>query len=531
MKKRKIIKSLLMTAAALILAGCSLNGQKAGGEIYENIPGSSEAITGSHEQNSTSDSTTSFPGQLTAPELTEHETDTVKAPAADEASMRRVAYFTSWSAYARGLGIGDMDPNLLTHVNFAFANVSSEGEILVGDSWADTEMAYEGDTWDQSGVKGHFGQIKKMKKKYPHLKFLISTGGWTWSGNFSEIAASEAGRKRFADSAAAFLIRYGFDGIDIDWEFPVEGGNGIAHRPEDGHNYTLLLQEVRAALDSQGAKDGNHYLLTVAGGPNVSFARNTELAEMMKYLDFMNIMTYDYHGSWESSTGHNAPLYAADGLSVSDTVEAYLNAGAVPEKLNLGLAFYGRGWGGTQGGSPGQPGTALNGTGYGVGTWEGGVFDYWDLRTNYEGKNGYVRYYDEQARVPYLSDGSTFISYDDTQSVREKLSYAGEKKLGGIMFWEFSGDKNKEIQTVIAEFCKNTVSHEAVVSNSVSEGAASGAQSTDFAETASEWSKETVYDKGDTVTYQGHTYRAKWWTQAETPAEHSNEWDVWTKMD
>lgn len=506
-------------AAAILLAGCSFSWQKSGGAVRENVSDSSEPDPDSLELTNVADPTASVSGQVAVPELTEHETDTVKEPAADGTGMRRVAYFTSWSAYARGLGIGDMDPNLLTHVNFAFANVSDEGEILVGDSWADTEMVYGDDTWDQAGIKGHFGQIRKIKKQYPHLKFLISVGGWTWSGNFSETAASENGRKRFADSAVDFLTRYGFDGIDIDWEFPVEGGNGITHRPEDGHNYTLLLQEVRAALERQGEKDGVHYLLTVAGGPNVSFARNTGLVEMMKYLDFMNIMTYDYHGAWESRTGYNAPLYASDGLSVSDTVDAYLNAGAAPEKLNLGLAFYGRGWGNTQGAGPEQSGTALNGTGYGLGTWEGGVFDYWDIRTNYEGKNGYVRYYDEQARVPYLSDGSTFISYDDMQSIREKLSYARDKKLGGVMFWEFSGDKNKELQTVIAEFCKNTVSYEA---------AAPDVKSSKASETTPEWSEKTVYYQGDTVTYQGHTYQAKWWTQGDSPVEHSKEWDVWT---
>lgn len=542
-------------AAVGILTGCGLSGRV--GEKTQNT-GSVAVQTGSNESDTAEAS--SDPGSESSPEerarkpeLTGHETDTVKEPAENTASMRSVAYFTSWSAYARGLEVGDMDPNLLTHVNFAFANVNSDGTIAVGDSWADTEMPFGEDTWEQEGVRGHFGQLQKVKRQYPHLKVLISVGGWTWSGNFSDMAASEEGRKRFADSAVSFLTRYGFDGIDIDWEFPVEGGNGISHRPEDGRNYTLLLQEVRSSLDRQGAKDGVRYLLTVAGGPNVSFTRNTEIAEMMKSIDFMNIMTYDYHGAWDGRTGHNAPLYASDGLSVSDTVEAYLKAGAAPEKLNLGLAFYGRGWAAAEGRSPGQPGSALSGTGYGSGTWEAGVFDYWDLRENYEGKNGYVRYYDEQAKVPYLSNGTTFISYEDTQSVRGKLEYAREKKLGGVMFWEFCGDKNKELQSVISEFFLGggqtgaqtggmTEHAPSQDQNPVPPQITSDSQDSNQSQTqppnqpqhslpSSAWSKDTVYNKGDTVSYRGHTYRAKWWTQAEVPDEHSKEWEAWELAD
>lgn len=445
-------------------------------------------------------------------------------------SMRRVAYFTSWSAYARGLEVKDLDPSLLTHINFAFANLNQSGEICVGDSWVDIEKPFSGDSQESTGsFKGHFGQLQRLKADNPDIQILISVGGWTWSGNFSATAATKAGRKSFADSAVKFLTQYGFDGVDIDWEFPVEGGNGIEHRAEDRENYTLLLKEVRSALDSLGTETGRHYLLTIAGGPNPSFTANTQIKEIMNSVDFINVMAYDYHGSWESVTGHNAPLYSNDGLSVSDTIEAYLSAGAEPGKLNLGLAFYGRGWAGASGASdgPGHAASSPNGTGYGLGTWESAVFDYWDLEQNYVKKNGYTRYFDTTARVPYLYNGSVFISYDDPESIREKLSFAAQKNLGGVMFWDFSGDKEKKLQRLICDF------------NGLSASEKSGGQAamnySSHQEISSslppQWESRKVYTGGEIISHNGIVYQAKWWTENQEPSANSQEWDPWEICD
>lgn len=472
------------------------------------------------------------PQQNTCPEasITIDPKETAVLKAANPSGFRRkVAYFTSWSSYARGLEVRDMDPTLLTHINFAFANLNDSGEICVGDSWADTEQNFSGGSWENSGdVKGHYGQLQKLKKENPHLQILISVGGWTWSGNFSSTASTEAGRKTFADSAANFVTQYGFDGIDIDWEFPVEGGNGIEHRAKDRENYTLLIKETRSTLDKLGEKSGKHYLLTIAGGPNPSFTCNTQIKEMMKYVDFINVMAYDYHGSWESATGHNAPLYATDGLSVSDTIDAYLSAGAEPEKLNLGLAFYGRGWVNAFNASsgPGHAASSPSGTGYGLGTWESSVFDYWDLEQNYTGKNGYIRYYDATAKVPYLYNGSVFISYDDPESIREKLSFAADKNLGGIMFWDFSGDKDKKLQQLISSFYgqgDGPVSAE----NSMMPAAGNHPIQQETSALPPEWKSDQIYNGDEAVLYKGIVYRAKWWTVNQKPSDNCQEWGPW----
>lgn len=453
---------------------------------------------------------------------------------------RVVAYYTSWSAYARNVFLKDVDVSKLTHINFAFANLSEEGTILIGDSWVDVEMPMDGDGgWAVEGLRGHFRQLQLLKEKNPELKTLISVGGWTWSKNFSQVAADPAKRQQFAQSAVTFITEYGFDGIDIDWEFPVEGGDNIPHLPEDKQNYTLLLKEVREALDAQGERDGRHYLLTIAGGPNPSFTENTELVKMSEYLDFINVMTYDYHGGWETVTGHNAPLYASEGLSVDATIQAYLDTGIEPAMLNLGLAFYGRGWQqvtDTKNNGLGNAGVKPGGTGTGAGTWEGGVFDYWDLEQNYFEKNGYKRYFDEEAMVPYLYNGESFITYDDAQSIGIKVDYALANGLGGVMYWEFSGDKQMVLQDAIMSrigSLKDGASLTVTLPDKPEKTESSGREeSTQTAEMSSypEWNSETIYNGGETVSFEGKNYRAKWWTQNEKPDPDSPD-GVWEKVD
>lgn len=374
-------------------------------------------------------------------------------------TRRNVAYYTSWSAYARNVMVKDIDASLITHLNFAFANLNTDGSIVIGDSWVDVEKPMGGESWDSPGdSRGHFAQLRELKKKYPHLKTLISVGGWTWSNNFSDVAAAPEKRKQFAKTAVEFCNKHGFDGIDIDWEYPVEGGNNITHRKEDKQNFTKLLAEIRAEIKAQNKP----YLLTIAAGGNANFTTNTEPKEMMKYLDFMNIMNYDYHGTWETTTNHNTPLYAnpkdksKDAVfSVDYTINAYLKAGVKPEDMNMGLAFYGHGWTDVKSKDNNglwQEGTGPKSAGFGFGSWEGGSFDYKDIVDNYIGKAGYKRYWDDVAKVPYLFNGTTFISYDDKESIGYKLNYAESKKLGGTMFWEFTGDKDKTLQKQIASF-------------------------------------------------------------------------------
>ena len=372
-------------------------------------------------------------------------------------SKRVVAYYTAWSIYARNFNVADIPAEKLTHINYAFANVSSGGEVILGDPWADVEKSYPGDVWDQP-LKGNFNQLNKLKQQHPHLKTLISVGGWTWSGNFSDAAVSATSRQRFAASAVDFMIRYGFDGVDIDWEYPVGGGlpdNGT--RPEDKQNFTLLMQELRTQLDAQGAQDGKYYLLTAAVGAGYDKIANLEVAQIGQLLDFINLMGYDFHGGWETTTNHHALLFPnpndpspntdiRDKYNSSYAINAYLEGGIPADKLVLGVPFYGRAW---QGVTNANNGLYQTGTGPAPGTWDDwasgdtGVNDYWEIR-EFEASPEYTRYWDDHAKVPYLYSptryGGHFIGYEDPESLGIKVDYMNSKQMGGIMFWDISND-------------------------------------------------------------------------------------------
>lgn len=364
------------------------------------------------------------------------------APPLEEA--RIIGYFPAWAVYARDFHVADIAADKLTHINYAFANLSADGKCVLGDAYADIDKFYEGDSWDEGALRGSFHQLQKLKEKHPKLRTMISVGGWTWSGNFSPAAATAAGRAALAESCVTFMREYGFDGVDIDWEYPVGGGlEGNQSSPADKHNYTLLLAELRAQLDAAQAQDGKTYELSIAAPAGPSTIANLELAEIHKHLSWINVMAYDFFGGWSPQTDFNAPLYASadtaesKAMNVDAAVQAYLGAGVPGSKLVVGVPFYGRGFTGAQGGDNGLH------TGYKgmpMGTWEAGVFDYKDLVDNYIPK--YTRHWHEGAQVPWLYDPATglMISYDDEQSIAIKAQYIRGKALGGAMAWDLSGD-------------------------------------------------------------------------------------------
>jgi chitinase len=360
---------------------------------------------------------------------------------------RIVGYFTAWSVYGRDYHVPDIPADSLTHVNYAFANISAEGTCALGDPYADIDKFYPGDSWDAGALRGSFHQLTLLKAAHPHLRTLISVGGWTWSGRFSDVAATPAARQTFASSCVDFMVRYGFDGIDIDWEYPVGGGlEGNTTRPEDRANYTLLLSELRARLDQRGAEDGTHYLLTIAAPAGPSTMPHIDMVGIAGAVDWINLMTYDFHGGWSALTGFNAPLYPSptdpddQRLNADSAVQAYLDAGVPAGQLVLGVPFYGRGWAGVGATNAGrfQPHAGTP-----PGTWEPGSFDYQDLVQNY--LPSYQRHVDPDARVPWLYSPTSqvMISYDDPESLAAKAAYAAGRGLGGVMFWELSCDDDQ----------------------------------------------------------------------------------------
>jgi chitinase len=352
---------------------------------------------------------------------------------------RIVGYYSSWSIYARQYFVPDIPADKLTHINYAFANISDAGECILGDSWADTEYSYPGDT-DTQPLRGNFHQLNLLKQAHPHLRTFISVGGWSWSGKFSDVALTAESREIFARSCVDFMLEYGFDGIDLDWEYPAGGGDiANVERPEDEENFILLLDAVRTELDARG--DG--YLLTIAAGAGRAKYATLDWVRIHALLDWINVMAYDLSGGWSAVTGFNAPLYNStarppEGTSVDTAMQDYVALGVPAEKLILGVPFYGYGWAAV---SATNNGLHQPWRGRPPGTWEAGAFDYSDLLENYI-DGAYTRYWDEAAQVPYLynADEGVMITYDDPESLAIKAQYVRDQGFGGVMFWELSPD-------------------------------------------------------------------------------------------
>ncbi|MGW6750632.1 glycosyl hydrolase family 18 protein [Streptomyces sp. NPDC055006] len=362
----------------------------------------------------------------------------------------KMGYFTDWGVYGRQYFPKNLETSgsaaKVTHINYAFGNVQN-GQCTMGDSYADTDMAYTADnsvsgvadTWDQP-LRGAFNQLRQLKAKHPNLKIIWSFGGWTWSGGFGQAAQNPAA---FADSCYKLVEdpRWAdvFDGIDIDWEYPNACGLSCDTSGQDA------LKKLASALR---AKFGSSNLVTAAitaDGSTGGKIEKNDYAGASQSFDWYNVMTYDFFGAFNAQgpTAPHSPLtsYAGipqQGFDSADAI-AKLKAQGVPSsKLLLGIGFYGRGWTGVTQKEPG--GTA---TGPAAGTYEQGIEDYKVLKTKCPA-NGTV------AGTAYAYCGSDWWSYDTPATINSKMAWAKSQNLGGAFFWEFSGDTtNGELVTAI----------------------------------------------------------------------------------
>jgi chitinase len=391
-------------------------------------------------------------------------------------SHQVVGYFAQWGIYQRNYRIKDVDTSgsaeRMTVMNYAFGNIVDgkchmANQLGVGDAWADYQKGFQAnesvdgvaDVYDQK-LKGNFNQIKKLKAKHPNLKVVISLGGWTWSKGFSDAALTAESRKTLVSSCIDMYIKGNlpliggepaggdgvaagvFDGIDIDWEYPAMPANtGHVHRPEDTQNFTALLQEFRAQLDALDSK----LLLTIAAPAGQDKIEKLEIPKIHPYLNFINLMTYDMHGGWDAQgpTNFHAPLYASPndpstGVSKSYSTDAavklYLDGGVPSNKLIIGVPFYGRGWTNVPNKNDGlyQSSPTMQPA---PGTYEAGVEDYKVLKAL-----GYPSHRDPVTQSYWIFNGTTFWSFDDPESLTNKMAYVKSKNLGGAMVWELDGD-------------------------------------------------------------------------------------------
>jgi chitinase len=378
---------------------------------------------------------TSPPGSATAT-----RTNT-PGPTSVPGSKVLLGYFVEWGVYQRNYQpknlITSGSINKLTHINFAFGNVVN-GNCVLGDTYADYDKFYDAstsvdgvaDTWDAGALRGIFNQFRKLKQMYPHIKILYSFGGWTWSGGFAQAAANPTA---FANSCYNLLYdpRWNgvFDGIDIDWEYP--NACGLTCDSSGPQAFVNLMSALRQRFGNE--------LVTAAVTAGISNINATNYGPASFYVDWYNVMTYDFFGTWAATgpTALHSALHAWPGMPsgqntfYSDAaIQHYKSKGVPANKLLLGVGFYGRGWTGVPNINGGLNQSA---TGPAGGTYEQGNEDYKVLVNSCPATG-------TAGGTAYAFCNGNFWSYDTPSTLAGKMSYQKGQGMRGVFFWELTGD-------------------------------------------------------------------------------------------
>ena len=354
------------------------------------------------------------------------------------AQKQVIGYYPSWQWYDRAKLAApvNLPYDKVTILNYAFFQPTAEGSIVGTDPWADENILKGESDWANGGYKSGTS-LPDLAHKHG-VKLMVSIGGWTLSDLFPAIAASAQLRAAFADNCVKLIKDYDFDGIDMDWEYP----GLVDHKgtPADKTNFTLLLQAIRSSLDAHGAITGRRYLLTACMPATPVSAMEIEATKLIPLLDYFNLMTYDFYGAWDPITGHNAPVYAQEkgdpSFSVTAAFKLYRGFGIPANKINVGIAFYGRSYAGA---------TSLYGThsGSDQGNFseDDGMPMYYNVMKAMQTGN-WTRHWDDRVKAPYIICGASksLVSYDDVQSVEYKAGYVMVSGAAGAIIWEITGD-------------------------------------------------------------------------------------------
>tara|TARA_Y100000590_G_scaffold59517_2_gene63157 strand:+ start:1079 stop:2431 length:1353 start_codon:yes stop_codon:yes gene_type:complete len=321
-------------------------------------------------------------------------------------AQRVVGYYPQW--IQNSFPPEQIDFSVITHVIHAFAWPNADGSISYYDNMLDPDIA----------------NVVHQNDR----KLLLSFGGWGNTGGFAAMASTIDSRENFISNLLDLMFNYGYDGIDLDWEYPATA--------EETNDLTSLVDELRIAFDSINPD----YMITMAVGPGNWSGQHFEYETMNENLDWFSMMGYDFHGSWSNHAGHNAPLYQSppgdlDG-AVHTGINYLLNSRNIPaEKLNLGVPFYGKKFNAS----------AINGS------FSGSVTDIWYDQAAGMINSGYNYYWDENARCPYLlnENQTQLVTFDDPASIQEKAEYVKQHGLGGMMIWALGYDHVNGVQELI----------------------------------------------------------------------------------
>ncbi len=408
------------------------------------------------------------------------------------ANKRIVGYFESWGIYGRDFQVSDINAEKLTHINYSFFDVKGNGNVAMVDSWADLEKRYTNpaadelvsrnfspvewsaldksrrqsygsgvdfsvvknvdgsrlvtalpDSWnEEKGYYGNLNQMRLLKQLYPDVEIGFALGGWTLSDEFSD-AVDVTNRANLVDSIVQKVADYEFFSVvDFDWEYPGGGGlDGNAVSDKDGENFALMLKDLRQGLDQLEADTGRQVEISVATAGGAEKLSNLNLEGIDPYVNFYNVMTYDFHGGWEPTTGHQAPMTGDQkGYDVLNAIEQFKSAGISSDKVVLGAPAYTRAWGDVAAGN--SFGYAQSGDSrQAPGSFEAGTYDYKDMLTGVN-QGAYDLIWDDTSKAAFVYNSSERIwsSMETTATIAGKAAYVQEAELGGMMFWALSSD-------------------------------------------------------------------------------------------
>ncbi len=358
-----------------------------------------------------------------------------------------VGYYPGWQWYDRNKLVkpSSIDYSKYTLLQYAFMNMDADGNLVITDPWGDKNLLLGDINWNTSPAgydaaydlgNPDYHIPNTNLAYYAHLNnvsLLMSIGGWTLSTHFAGIASDPAKRQTFASDCAYICELYDLDGVDIDWEYPTDDTQGA--------NFTLLLNDIRTALDAAEIELGRTLYLTAAVSAG-TYMQYIEWAEVSEILDMINLMSYDYYGTWDPMLNHNAPLYdpeqGTEDFSCNSSVQRLLTEfNVAPDKINMGIPFYGR----TQLSSTtptlfGTGNGSVDYTHFGI---DEGTPLYYNVLLQ---QDNFSAYWDDEAKVPYMisTQNNSFLSYDNEQSVEEKAQYIVDNGLRGAIIWEITGD-------------------------------------------------------------------------------------------
>lgn len=415
----------------------------------------------------------------------------VKYPA-DYWNRKVVGYFPNYAINSEAhanFSITDLQWDKLTHVQYAFV-IADENtfELKASDPENDLENKFEGRTFYHKGQEvkmdetlGYYGQFNlmhTMMQKYPDVTVLASTGGWAASRSLWLVTDNTDNMKKFANSALEFVRKYGFDGIDIDFEFPSEtsqSGNPAdfdlseTRRKGISERYGQLIKILRDTFDKAAKEDGRYYWVTSAVSASSWVLGGQTNADYLDYLDFVSVMSYDYHGGWNQFVENQANIYPdpADTETASmavptlgfDWTYKYYRGVVQSEKILMGVPYYTRGWTNVSGGKNGLHGSSKTPATGIDNIWHdldengkevpAGANPLWHVLNlmNKEGSS-YKKYWDPVGRVPYVwnEETKTFLTFEDEQSIQERINYVEENNLGGTLIWVMHGDYDYDEQ-------------------------------------------------------------------------------------